>query len=647
MLLQLFGCRGDLLCNCSYRVGVGRVPIFGITSSSTHLLRERNYKGCNVILRHLGMIVFICGSIKSARPMPNGLLPRDAERNQQTSSQRDRHAVVFASVIPTAPSEMTLFKLAPQTPPTQLIQRSLSLDRHPVELIPLKDTKLFRDNHIEDSEQLRGVEQDQHIWAWFDIGTGDAGIYPSLRHLKPIRPETIAVLSQHAQQILQSDDLIKHDTTQSRLDAALLLKGGMISRREGGQSHWIRSPASYLAYFLVRRYIGPYPVVGPGSRAFIAFDEQNSVSGLLKVWKSATPLDIKVHPSFTTDQIVQKISSQLQPLATTGNVIVERVEIVYYDGNREFLQPVYRLTARIEQSRLSLEPSIADISVVGYVPYADGIEILHLVGSASDKRPSGTSCMKDKRPVSDGGAVGPMSVGRYVIRDPEDETGTDHSWIYNASDFMDSLSSSVLGKQFNNTQYCWAKPPLFMADKNNFINAMHIGLVEAHGTWWYFQTRQCSPSSSCDGVRLARDIAAPGYGAAAKGALALWVIHSCEVIPSPDDTAAWANVWWSIFGGIRSVVGYRTPILVYDGAESGYASSLGKLAPVVSSWLGEVIALNEYADHQASPGHDGKDHPMGRPATISVCGHEQDSVVPHPGLKSATCLAVWWFPDSL
>ena len=431
------------------------------------------------------------------------------------------------------------------------------------------------------------------------------------------------------------------------MDVALLLKGGTISRQENGQGAWIRPPASYLAYFLVRRYVGPYRVIGPGSRAFIALDEQNRVSALLKVWQSATVSSVKLHPSFTTDEIVQKISSQLQLFATAGKLIVEGVDIVYYDGNGKFLQPVYRFTFRIQHPSTPLEPAVTDESFVGYVPYTDGIETLPLLGNASGIRPSEVECKKAERPVSGGGATVPISIGRYVIRDAEDEADTYHSWVANSAAFMTSLSSSVLGMQFKDSQYCWARPSLFTTDKNRFINAMHVSLVEADGTWWYFRTRQCSKSSGCDGVHLDKDITGLGYGAAAKGALAFWIIHSCEVIPSPDDTAAWATAWWSVFGGIRSVVGYRTKIDISDGAEFSYPTSLGKLAPVASSWLGDVIALNDYANHPTAVGPDRKNHSMGRPATISACGHEDDSVISASGDKPPKCLAVWWFPDSL
>src|SRR5205814_1114527 len=55
--------------------------------------------------------------------------------------------------------------------------------------------------------------------------------------------------------------------------------------------------ASYVAYVAARRQVADLPVDGPGSR--------------------------------------------------TSHVVIDRIELAYYDSNREFLQPVYRFTAQV------------------------------------------------------------------------------------------------------------------------------------------------------------------------------------------------------------------------------------------------------------------------------------------------------------
>jgi hypothetical protein len=226
-------------------------------------------------------------------------------------------------------------------------------------------------------------------------------------------------------------------------------------------------------------------------------------------------------------------------------------------------------------------------------------------------------------------------VGRYVVRND------DPGWVNDANAFWGSLSSTWTGFLYTNSQYYWAEPRLFTTQKDFFINAMNLAVIEVHGDWWLYSTlRNC-----CDLVNINGDIPNPGYGPSANGRLADWVIHSCEVVPAPSDTPHWPDPWWKIFGGVRNVVGYRTIMYISDGAGGPYGTSLGNLAPVVSSWLSDVISLNAYAGHPTAAAHGGIVRPMGRPSTISMCGHDADSALSTSSLGRANCLTVWWFPD--
>ena len=147
-----------------------------------------------------------------------------------------------------------------------------------------------------------------------------------------------------------------------------------------------------------------------------------------------------------------------------------------------------------------------------------------------------------------------------------------------------------------------------------------------------------------DGVNL-WDIPYPGYGPSANGSLADWVLHSCEMVPSPEDTAGWVGPWFTIFGGMRNVVGYRTIMYINDGAGGPYGASLGSLAPVVSSWFNDVMSLNDYSGHPTSAAHGGIVRPMGRPSAVSMSGHENDSVLAVSWLPRATSLTIYWIPD--
>jgi hypothetical protein len=311
----------------------------------------------------------------------------------------------------------------------------------------------------------------------------------------------------------------------------------------------------------------------------------------------------------------------------TSDIVVDGIGLAYYDGNRKFLQPVYRFTARIRHETPNSTPQTDDDFVIGYVPFAKPFEPLPSLNKSDGPKPT-TAVSKVKslpRKIAPKSPLDPI-VGRYVVRN--DNAG----WVNNANAFWNSLSSTWTGPLFTNSQYYWAEPRLFTNQKDSFINAMNLALIEVHGDWWLYSTLM----NCCDLVNINGDIPSPGYGPSASGQLADWIIHSCEVVPGPDDTASWPDPWWTIFGGVRNVVGYRTIM---------YGTSLGNLAPVVSSWLSDVISLNAYSGHPTATAHGNVVRPMGRPSSISMCGHDGDSVLSTSSLGRANCLTVWWFPD--
>jgi hypothetical protein len=291
-------------------------------------------------------------------------------------------------------------------------------------------------------------------------------------------------------------------------------------------------------------------------------------------------------------------------------------------------------------------PRTDDNYVIGYVPFAQAFEPLPVLGQTVGPEPKASP--KTTVPPAKKGALEKAAkttvasaspddpiVGRYVVRN--DDAG----WVNSANAFWSTLSATWTGPLFTNSQYYWAEPRLFTNQKNSFINKMNLALIEVHGDWWLYSTLQ----NCCDLVNINGDIPSPGYGPSANGVLADWIIHSCEVVPAPDDTANWPDPWWTVFGGVRNVVGYRTIMYINDGATTPYGASLGNLAPVVSSWLGDVISLNAYAGNPKMAAHGGVVRPMGRPSTISACGHDGESVLSVSTLPRANCLTVWWFPD--
>jgi len=545
-------------------------------------------------------------------------------------------SIMFTAEVPPAPAALPLLRLTPQPAPIELINRLLSQAPGAAKLVPLADTPFFRNNRLTLPRDVLGVVDGERVRAWVDQKTGDAAIYPALDKLQQVGPADAERQGARASEIFGSPEFIARDDTRFVVDKPNTLNGATLVRDASGNVTQEKPTASYLAFYAARRFAGDLPVDGPGSRALLELGSQGVVEGLTRVWKSAKTAQM-VRPSATGDQVRAAITRQLQPATASSEVTVDRIELAYYDGNRAFLQPVYRFTAQIHQLTMpQTPPRTADNFVIGYVPFARAFEPLPVLGqnSGAQPKPAATNA-----PPPRSGAAPPRSkdpvVGRYVVRND------DPGWVNDANAFWSSLSSTGTGSLFNNAQYYWAEPRLFTNQKDSFINAMNLAVVEVHGDWWLFSTLQ----NCCDLVNINGDIPSPGYGPSANGSLADWVIHSCEVVPSPDDTNTWPTPWWTVFGGVRNVVGYRTIMYISDGAGGPYGTSLGQVAPVVSSWLSDVMSLNAYSGHPTAMAHGGITRPMGRPSTISMCGHDGDSVLSTSSLGRANCLTVWWFPD--
>lgn len=544
-------------------------------------------------------------------------------------------SLTFTAEIPKPPAKLPLLKLTAQTAPVDLINKLLGSTSETAKVAPLGDAEFLRKNQIKIPEGLLGIVEDEHVRVLINRQTGDAAIYPTLSKLDSLPQRNSETMVARAREILESRDFIAPDDTKFVVDKPQFLYGATLVRRDDGKTEMEKPAAPYLAYFLARRFVGDFQVDGAGSRALLAFAGDGSIQGLTRVWKYAG-IEKMIRPWRTSKRVSSDIARQLRKTVKTSDVVVDHIELAYYDGNRDYLQPVYRFTARIRHNHANAEARTDDDFVIGYVPVANAFEPLPSINQR--KGPSPKNPKKSRAPIRQ--AAAPSSVldpivGRYVVRN--DDAG----WVNDANDFWNSLSSTWTASLFSNSQYYWAEPRLFTSEKDFFINAMNLALIEVHGDWWLYSTLQ----NCCDLVNINGDIPTPGYGPSANGQLADWIIHSCEVVPGPDDTGNWPDPWWTIFGGVRNVVGYRTIMYISDGAGGPYGTSLGNLAPVVSAWLNDVISLNAYSGHPTTPAHGGIDRPMGRPSTISMCGHDGDSVLSTSSLGRANCLTVWWFPD--
>ena len=556
--------------------------------------------------------------------------------------------------IPTMDSPMPVLRLSAQKAPEIFLRRFLgTVAPQARALEPLAQNKLFAQSNLRPPESLSGAFDGDHLAAYADNQTGDAQVFPAMSRLKPMEAGELERAVGLARQLFAQEQLLGKDDTRVEFLKPLALYGQNASHGGGRvlmQQGRAQGKALLLAYVRLRRFVEKYPVYGPGSRALLVVGSGGSLQGFMRRWKTGASFD-RVTQSRSREEVARNISAQLEPLTRLAEVEVQNVELAYYDGNQNFLQPVYRFTARILQTPARDKRTDDDL-IIGFVPVGKEYEPLPNLAKGDGPNPSAPKAPTGVRPVrpisrplasndetmnrgdSDSLRLEDPVVARYVVRN--DYIG----WVNSANAFWGGLAGSPTGPLFTNAQYYWAEPRLFTNEAWFFINTAHVALTEVHGNWWFFTTLR----NDSDGVDITT-YTPPGYGAVAGGSLCYWIIHSCEVIPAPDDTAQWPDPWWNVFGGLHSALGYRTVMYIDDGVAGPYGSDIGWVAPAVSAWLNETAASSAYYGNPTAPNHDGINKPMGRGATISMCGREDDSVFNTSAQPSAGCLRIFWWPD--
>jgi hypothetical protein len=553
--------------------------------------------------------------------------------------------------IPVVPSALPVLRLSTQKAPKEFVKQLLpNVAPAARNLEPLAQNRLFRDRGIQAPSELVGAVEGDHLAAYVDQNSGDAEVFPLLSQQKPLSANASVDATAIASKVFSRPDIIAKDDTRTSLDKPLTLNQSTATR---GASANAAKTNALLTYVPLRRYVSHYAVSGPGSRALVVVGNGGSLQGFLRRWKTAKNLS-QVTETRSRAQVAQLIQAQLESFAKKSDVEVKSVEIGYYDGNQNYLQPVYRFKARIGPSTpaTSSAQSLGTKGefVIGYVPIGKELEPIPSLSAPAEQLPT-TPSTKPANSVlqrlssaassslSTNSAVKPLGVasilvGRYVVR--EDNQG----WVDNANKFWNSLSSSPNASSFGNSQYYWAEPRTYYGESKSYIDSVDIALTEAHGDWWLFTNYK----NYGDVVEVGK-IAYPGYGKAAGGRLSYWVIHSCEVVPTLEDTSKWADPWWNVFGGLHSVLGYRTIMYINDGVGAAFGRDIGKAAPVVSAWFNAVSTNSFYAGNPKEPAHDGIIRPAGRASAISVCDHENDTVFNTSSIGRPGCLRANWFRD--
>lgn len=550
------------------------------------------------------------------------------------------------NLVPPVRNAMPLIRLAPQKPPVEFLHEILGkAGVKPENIKPLARAAQIP-SHERLPEELIGVMEEGRLRAHWNLQTGDAEVFPILTNQKPEnfanqgRPQ-LERAAQVAREVFNRPEILGKDATQFKLGDPIPVLGTSAERAAAANGKVNETARTlYMTYVPVLRTVAGYPVFGPGSRAMVAVGNDGAVHGFVRRWKVATGAG-EVKESRSPEAVRTEIMKQLEPFARAANVSVLTVELAYFDGQGETMLPVYRTTARLQHLSKQL-PGVAagqkradDDYVVLYLPVAGGALLQPAAGPLPSEASPKASLAPEHVPEGD------PTVGRYVVRND------DSNWVADANEFWNGLTSWGGGAFFANSQYFWAHPWEFTTSEGGFVNSVQVALNEVHGNWWYFTTYQ----NWGEGVDITTIPASEGYGSANHGSLAYWILHSCEVVPSamdapcPSDSRAWWTPWFNIFQGLHTVVGYRTIMYIDDDAGGPYGTSLRFGAPVVSAWFNATLSAPDYWFHPTAQAHCGNSPPMGKPSTISVCGHQDDNVYNTSPLSPAGCLINFWAPN--
>lgn len=533
----------------------------------------------------------------------------------------------------------------PQTPPIHFSPDQIPEVKHPMPLLRLGASVMASDAILQELVQAvapgaelkelgntgaRAAYDGNRLVAFVHPTTGESRVFPALEALSPGQGLGERA-KQIASRIAEDASLFPKDGTLVAALAPVTLFGSTHTR-DAEQS----APMEYLSFVRLQRQFEGIPVFGLGTRAMIAVAADDSIHAFAHRWRQAMPGNETITP-FPREQVAESILTQLATSAKSAEVTVDSVTVGYYDGGRDFLQPVYRFEATVAFTNPELHA--ANRRVFGYVPIGKEPEPLPVLGILQGKPPEEPPILSRGNGAADPVPPGDPTVGRYVVRNDSDE------WVTSANEFLDGLNEGGIffGSpiSFTNSQYYWAEPFEFISDKDNFVNSVHIALNEVHGNWGLFSTRD-----NADDLVSLSSIPSTGFGGGAGGSLAYWIIHSCEVIPTQTDETTSFDVWWNIFNGLHAAVGYRTEMWIDDDVTGPFGFSVGLGAPVVSAWLSEVASNDSYDDGDTY--HDNNrniDEPMGRASAIAVCGHSDDTANDIGSLGRANCLTEWWFDN--
>jgi len=511
---------------------------------------------------------------------------------QCSTSAAQTNAIRFAAEVPRAPEEMQVFKLTPSRPPLVFLNEKL----RQAKLTPLKtEGKAFM------AREASSRNERDRVRAFVDPQSGDSQLTPNFADLvrsgaphTPLAGERAASIAASA---LNDERFIPRDATKLRVADGITVMAGTTPRAQKPGVKAIE-PRSILTIVPAVRYAAGFRVYGQGSHAVISIANNGVVVGALRRWRTASEAE-RVPTIITSEQARESIERQLRPmtLAEGTKATVDKIDIAYYDANANYLQPVYRFEATITPANERVSP----IKVAGYVPLAKELEPIPDLS----RKPEGPAPRMPKQDSRQNGAGTPddISLGEYANQDWPNDSG----YVSMSNSFLRGLTFlngffPGITPPVNRTQWYVAYPWEVVGPSSKyFMNAVDVAYTVPHGDWLINTTK--SNNADFWDVRNIGTGGNPGYGAAAGGVLATWVIMSCEVIPSMYDRQNESggsgnpytafDAWWPVFQGLHNAIGFRT-IMFYpdDDLQFGFGLDASVGGDLNGAWFQEVSAYD-------------------------------------------------------
>ena len=491
-------------------------------------------------------------------------------------------SISFAAKVPATEASLPLYRLAHNALPTAFVQHTLGVT-HAASL---------------GIESNRFVARDQKhvVRAFADPLTGETQIFPDLgAHGGPApRPELATGV---ARSVFARTDIIPKDATQARLGAATRVFSAS-AHLDAKKTSASRATEVLFTYVPAIRFAHGLQVYGRGSRATVAVGNDGSLRGLVRRWQTALPAG-NVRATASASAVQAAIAQQLRPLTKLGAIVVDSVKPAYYDGDKNYLQPVYVFSATIHAPRRG----ISNDHVRGFVPFGKLVEALPVLNSgvtgAAPVAPQ-KQMKRGLRPMNDG--YGGIMFGEYANRDGS------------MLDMADAYNNGFAQNRpwwappIDRDQWLWAYSFEVQSDANYYLNAMQVAYTQPHGDW-YVNTTYSNDLGTGDPWYITNIglYGNPGLGAASGGQLSTWIIDSCEVIPSMYDLGFTTgnpynafNAWWSVFQGLHRALGFRTEMLLgMDDMNYGIAQNMALGAASDSAFFNGVASVDfgTYADY--------------------------------------------------